>query len=144
MYGAAWDGNISCDFYIKLNHSISGVYISKSSVYGSLLLQAREWNSSLAFHICYRTSTHLPLVQHICVSEIGHSSLVQLMACWLFGANMSWRTRVVVKQMQSNPSHYLNQLLSMVDWTPESQWNSELILIHLKNAFEIVVKMAAI
>ena len=56
---------------------------------------------------------------------------------------MSWRTRVVAKQMQSNPSHYLNQLLSMVDWTPGSQWNSELILIH-ENAFEIVVKMAAI
>ena len=57
--------------------------------------------------------THLALVTHICVSELGHHWFrQQLVAC-------------------SVPNHYLNQCWFIVNWTPGNkfQWNLNLNFI---------------
>ena len=75
--------------------------------------------------------THLPLMPHICVNELGHHWFSQwLVAC-------------------SAPSHYLNQWWLIVNWTPGNkfQWNlnRNSFIFSQENALENVVwKMSAI
>ena len=69
--------------------------------------------------------THLPLVSHICVSEIGQ----YWFRWWLIAYSV--------------PSHYLNQLWHIVNWTlgNKFQWNLNqyTIIFMQENAFDIVV-----
>ena len=69
--------------------------------------------------------THLPLVPHICVGDLGQH----------------WFQKWLVAY--SAPSHYLNQCCDIVNWTLSSklQWNlnrNSDILIH-ENAFQNIV-----
>ena len=77
----------------------------------------------VSWHTSPATLTHLPLVQHLCVSEMGQHLFRQ----WLVGC--------------SAPSHYLNQRWVIVNWNLmiNRQWNSNqntFFFIH-KNTFEM-------
>ena len=63
--------------------------------------------------------THLPLVPHICVGELGQHRFRQ----WLVACSV--------------PSHYLNQCYCIVDWTimNKLQWNSN------QNKIKFIQKM---
>ena len=75
--------------------------------------------------------THLPLVPHICVSELGH----HLFRWWLVAC--------------SAPSHYLNKCWFTINWTTRNtfQWNLNrnfIIFIQQKHLKMSSAKMAAI
>ena len=73
----------------------------------------------------YSCLTHLPLVTHTCVSELGHH--------WF----RWWLVACLV------PSHYLNQCWFIVNWTSGNkfQWNfnRNIIIVNQENAFGNVV-----
>ena len=78
-----------------------------------------------------RRLTHLPLVQHICVSQSGQHCF----RLWLVA--------------YSAPSHCLNQCSIIVNWTPRNKikWNinqNTKIFIHENASETIVCEMAAI
>ena len=86
--------------------------------------QRRKRPSEFMWPIWLYVLTHLPLVQHICVTESGQ----HWFRWWLFA--------------YSAPSHYLNPRYNIVNLTLRNrlQWNSTKykIFIH-ENAFEIIV-----
>ena len=112
---------------------ISGyiLFHSNSIIIVKLKSESFSGNLSAIFHhakcskSCDISSTYLPLVLHICVSEPGHHCFRQ----WLVA--------------YSAPSHYLNQCWLIVNSTPGNKFQLNLncnciIFIH-ENAFENVV-----
>ena len=102
--------------------SMSWCHLVEHSLYNTWTNICDGTKFAILMFVLKYALTHLSLVPHICVGEVGHHWFRQwLVAC-------------------SAPSHYLNQCWLIVNWTPgnTSQWN--LILrsfsfekIHLKS-----------
>ena len=71
------------------------------------MIRHRQESGHLQIHCWFESLTHLPLVPHICVNDLGHHWFRK----WLVACSAS--------------SHYLNQCWLIVNWAPGNifQWN---------------------